>query len=448
MLSSLTGERRPFVAGTTFDLASVGYMGAEYALTGTASAYSPSGTGLIPIEVAGFVTRILVYRPLDESAFNGTVWVEWLNVSGGLDAAPGWIFTHTELIRSGAAWVGVSAQKTGVEGGASLLGLQSAGLVGTDPERYGGLHHPGDRFSYDIYTAATSAVRNGEGTVLDGLGVERVLAMGDSQSAFRLTTYVNDFDPGARVHDGFLVHARGGGAAPLDDESDPGEALRGKPVEFRPDLRVPVLCVEAETDLMSLGYLAARQADTEMLTTWEMAGTSHADVYTFVAGPIDNGHLPIDELAKAWTPVSEIFGMRLDRLVNAGPQHYVRNAAVHHLERWARGGQRPPAAERLQVRDGAFVEDDDGNVLGGVRTPHVDAPTSVLSGLGNGGHPISFLCGSTVPFDADRLRAIYGSKKAYLERFDAATDKAVEAGLVLAADAPELKAVAEANSPL
>jgi hypothetical protein len=55
------------------------------------------------------------------------------------------------LMRRGAAWVGVSAQKIGVEGGGSLIGLASYGLKETNPARYGALHHPGDRFSYDIY---------------------------------------------------------------------------------------------------------------------------------------------------------------------------------------------------------------------------------------------------------------------------------------------------------
>jgi hypothetical protein len=447
-LSLLTGGRRPFVAGTTFDLASVGYVEAEYALAGSANAYSRAQAGLVAIEEAEFVTRILVYRPIDDSDFNGTVWVEWLNVSGGLDAAPGWIFTHTELIRSGAAWVGVSAQQTGVQGGTSLLGLESMGLIGTDPARYATLRHPGDRFSYDIYTLASTAVRRACGTILEGLEVARLLAMGDSQSAFRLTTYVNDFDRGGGVHDGFLVHARGGGAAPLDDEAEPGTALRGAPVVFHPDLRAPVLCVEAETDLINLGYLAARQPDTEMLTTWEMAGTSHADIYTFVVGGIDTGHLPTDELARAWIPGSEFFGMRLDRPVNAGPQHYVRNAAVAHLDRWVRGGPRPPASDRLETRDGIFVTDAQGNVTGGIRTPHVDVPTNVLSGLGNGGHPMSFLCGSTIPFEPDRLRRLYSSKEGYLERFGEATDSAVAAGFVLPDDAAEIKAVAAANAPI
>ena len=50
-----------------------------------------------------------------------------------------------------------------------------------------------------------------------------------------------------------------------------------------------MLCVEAETDLMMLGYLPARQDDDETFVLWEMAGTSHADVYVFSAGPIDFG---------------------------------------------------------------------------------------------------------------------------------------------------------------
>ena len=40
-----------------------------------------------PAELADYRTRILVYRPADAARFNGTVVVEWLNVSGGLDGA-------------------------------------------------------------------------------------------------------------------------------------------------------------------------------------------------------------------------------------------------------------------------------------------------------------------------------------------------------------------------
>ena len=183
------------VAGTRFPLSDLSYAQEEYSLSGSARAFDRQSGQLGPVEEAPFVTRMLVVRPIDDDSFNGTVWIEWLNVSGGLDAAPGWIFTHTELIRTGAAWVGVSAQRIGVVGGDGLLGMRSPGLVGTDPTRYGGLTHPGDRFSYDIFSQASMTARKGEGTILEGLPIERILAIGDSQSAFRLTTYVNEFDP-------------------------------------------------------------------------------------------------------------------------------------------------------------------------------------------------------------------------------------------------------------
>jgi len=438
----------PFVAGTRFDLASAGYVAAEYVLSGTAGAYGRSGNGVATVEHADFATRVLVYRPADAGAFNGTVWVEWLNVSGGLDAAPDWIFTHTELMRRGAAWVGVSAQKSGVEGGAGILGMPSLSLVGINPARYGALHHPGDRFSYDIYAQVGAAVRSGSGTILDGLVVDRVLAIGQSQSAFRLTTFVNDIDSVTPVYDGFLIHARGRAAAPLDDDGDPAAALRGGPVAFHRGLRVPVLCVESETDLMSLDYLAVRQDDDDSFVAWEIAGASHGDVYTFAAGPIDTGRLPVHELAAAWVPVAEVYGMALDKAVNAGPQHYVMNAAVSRLDQWARDGTRPPPSPPLEVRDGVLVTDGLGNARGGIRTPHTDVPTAVLSGLGNSGHAIAFLCGSTTAFDAATLRSLYPSKEGYLERITAATAAAVSNGFVLEDDAAEISAIAAVNAPL
>ncbi|MFZ0666276.1 MAG: alpha/beta hydrolase domain-containing protein, partial [Acidimicrobiales bacterium] len=278
-IDEISGSRAPFVAGTGFDLSIVGYQQAEYALSGVATAFTAASGRTQPADEADFATRILVYRPIESARFNGTVWVEWLNVSGGLDAAPGWIHAHTEITRRGAAWVGVSAQKTGVDGGSSLLGLAATGLVGADPERYGSLHHPGDRFSYDVFTLASRLVRDGKGTILDDLEITRVIATGDSQSAFRLTTYVNDVDDLARVHDGFMIHSRGGGAAPLDQEAQLSAAVEGDPVFFRDDLRVPVFCVEAETDVITLQFINARQEEADKLSVWEMAGTSHADMY-------------------------------------------------------------------------------------------------------------------------------------------------------------------------
>ncbi|MEE8386800.1 MAG: alpha/beta hydrolase domain-containing protein, partial [Dehalococcoidia bacterium] len=136
-----------------FDLAPGGYLEEEFYVSGTATAYTSADPldsdgqwTAAPGDTAAYVTRILVRRPARRRKFNGTVVVEWHNVSGGLDAAPDWTYAHTLLMRNGFAWVGVSAQHEGVEGGGGSLGLNLS-LKAVDPARYGSLAHPGDSFS-------------------------------------------------------------------------------------------------------------------------------------------------------------------------------------------------------------------------------------------------------------------------------------------------------------
>ena len=88
---------------------------------------------------------MLVRAPADAETFSGTVIVEWLNVSGGVDADPEWASLREEIVRAGDAWVGVSAQRIGVEGGPVLVKVQDVpgaeaagkGLKAIDPARYG-----------------------------------------------------------------------------------------------------------------------------------------------------------------------------------------------------------------------------------------------------------------------------------------------------------------------
>jgi hypothetical protein len=440
----IAAGKGPFMGASVVD--GLGYTSNEYFLAGAAVAYDRNSAGDVKaVDTADYRTRILVYRPVDAARFNGTVVVEWLNVSGGLDASPDWTFLKRELMRGGYAWVGVSAQAVGVHGGSSVVGTpNAAGLTEVDPDRYGSLSHPGDRFSYDVYSQAGRVARGAGATVLADLAVERVVAIGESQSAMRLTTYVNAIDPIAQVYDGFFVHARGRSGAPLD-ASGPMRDPSAPPERFREDLRVPVLCFEAETDLIGLGYYPARQPDSDRFRLWEVAGTSHADVYTLVVGFVDDGTLSIAELADAWRPTASPLGFELDLPINAGPQHYVLQAGLAHFDRWLRDRTPPPTAPRLEVRDGdprSFVVDEHGIARGGIRTPHVDVPAATLSGLGNSGAPIAFLCGTTTPFSVEKLASMYADKADYCARFDAATEEAVSRGFLLEADAPEIKALA------
>ncbi len=147
---------------TSFDPAVVGYQQSEFVLSGTANAYEPTAPlgpdgkfSVAPTTTAPYTTRVVVMRPIDPRRFNGTVIVEWLNVSGGADAGTDWMLAHNELVREGFAWVGVSAQKVGVDA-----------LKGTDPQRgdaarYAALSHPGDSFSYESRTPYSTGRSNG-----------------------------------------------------------------------------------------------------------------------------------------------------------------------------------------------------------------------------------------------------------------------------------------------
>ncbi len=204
----------PSLFSVAFDLASVGYSTHEHFVTGTASAYADVGPrepdgrwDVTPTSTADFTTRIVVYRPTDAARSNGTLIVEWLNVTGGLDVPAVWMPTQRQLVREGYTWIGVSTQRVGIEGGGVLPGL---GLRATAPERYEPLHHPGDAYAYDMFTQIGRAVRAELATTY-GLPVERMIAVGASQSAFHLTTYVNAIDPRDAVFDGFLLQGRGRG---------------------------------------------------------------------------------------------------------------------------------------------------------------------------------------------------------------------------------------------
>src|SRR5215813_7271828 len=406
----ITGPGDPFVASTGFDLAKVGYEEAEYFISGSASAYTntaPLGAdGMWSAArngaTAAYKTRLLVYRPTNPRKFNGTVIVEWLNVSGGLDAAPDWSAGHLELLREGCAYVGVSAQIVGVEGGTALVGIVSLPLKTVNPERYGTLSHPGDSFSYDIYSQAGQAIRQPSGpSPLGDLKVKRVIAIGESQSAFRMVTYINAIHPTAHIYDGFLVHSRGGAfGAPL---SEGPQTLIATPAAtpIRGDVDVPVLTFQTETDLTLLGYFVARQDDAKNFRLWEVAGTAHADSYSLSVGNSDLGNDPnVAEPVITTDPVPGV--IHCDTPVNSGPQHYVLNAALAALIRWVRTGKVPKTAPRLDVSAGpppAINKDTNGNALGGIRTPQLDVPIATFTGT-QPGALICQLFGTTTPFDA------------------------------------------------
>jgi hypothetical protein len=390
------------VAGTPWsispgDYAERGYTQQEFFLHGTARAYLNDGAWgddgrwnarVNPDAAAPYTTRILVRRPADPARFNGTVLVEWMNVSAGFDVEPDYVWTRDELIRRGYAYVGVSAQAVGVNA-----------MKANNPTRYEPLAHPGDAFSYDMFSqAAMAALEPADGgpqPLGDLTGdVERVLADGESQSGGRLITYVNSVHPLVRLFDGFLIHSAAGGAALSQPSaagapttpSIPGGDVPRPVTRIRTDRQEPVLLFNTETDVVPFSNLGPsgihEQPDAASLRIWEVTGTAHVD--TELVGNLDCGGAP----------------------VNDGPQTYALSAAVRHLDRWVDSGRPAPRGPRISVTDGVIDRDPaTGLAKGGIRLPDVAVPTRTLSGSrppgAGGGNLFCFLAGARDPWNGD-----------------------------------------------
>ena len=450
-----------------YDLATLGYQETEFSLEGSATSYELEGErgadGRWDVTTgaeAPFRTRFVVRRPLDTDRFSGTVVVEWHNVSAGIDAAPDWGFFHRHLAAQGHAWVGVSAQKVGIDGGGFVESIHLKLLA---PERYRELEHPGDAWSFDMFTQVGALLRRPvQENPLGELVPEQMLAAGESQSAACLVTYINAVDPHAQVFDGFFVHGRPGAGVAIDGVFIPtarGEtmettrrAISSKGERIREDARVPVLVLQSETDVILLGGGLAAQPDSEQIRIWEMAGAAHADTYTVSAGRHDDGTLSAERMSELLRPTRNLMIGQTDTPINAGPQqHYVAQAALAHLAQWAAGGELPPQAPRLELdaKGTGYRLDGHGLARGGIRTPWVEAPTAVMGGLGQSGESFAMLFGRTEPFDDATLSALYPrGRDEYLQQFEASLDASIAAGFLLRDDREEILGLAAASYPL
>jgi hypothetical protein len=430
----ITGTNAPFIgASSPAGLADAGYVEHEYVAAGTATSYVSDGpfpadgtSRFTPDGAAAYRTRVLVRSPADPAAFSGTVVVEWLNVSGGVDANPDYASLQEELLRNGDAWVGVSAQRIGIEGGPVLVtapggeGIAGVGLKVIDPVRYSSLIHPGDGYSFDIFTQVARAVEAGS-PALGDMQPDVVIAAGESQSAIALTTYYNGVQPLAKTFDGFFIHSRGSAGLPLvgpGQYADLAGSLTNTKVTFRTDVAAPVMDIQSEGDVVGLlDSAVVRQPDSDTFRLWEVAGTSHADAHLLGANAarLDCG-VPI----------------------NDGPLHIVAKAALHSLDDWIRTGAPPPKAERIVLTTDAkpaVARSADGIALGGIRTPPVDVPTVALSG--SPGPSTSVLClllGSTNPLAPERLVAMYPTAADYTTQYAASVDQTIASGFALESD--------------
>lgn len=395
---------------TAMDLEGHGYVEEEYFIEGTANRYTSPEMETATIIDSGhpYKTRLVVRRPTSAARFNGTVVVEWVNVTAGRDMDIDWFQVGAHFLRNGYAWIGLSAQRVGVRH-----------LNDWSPTRYGSLDVTNggaienDALSYDILSAVAKAVRTpGEVDVLEGLVVERVFATGHSQSASRLAIYLNNVHPLQPVFDAVVVH--GGGGLIRDDKS------------------VKVFKLMAETDMPR--RLSSRQPDTNNFRQWEVAGSSHVDIF------FGEERAKVVALSEGLDPATAAMrDLVCDRPVYSRvPFRYVMHSAFDHLVRWVDEGTVPPLAFPIQAaRPGAptvFARDESGNARGGIRLAAHAVPTATNTGM-NSGSGFCRLYGSHEPFDDSKLSRLYRSHAQYVGAVRAVVSANLSAGYITAYDA-------------
>lgn len=395
-----------------FRLEDLGYTEAEYFVSGTA-------TSRVDGRTAPFTTRFILRRPLDPAAFNGTVVLDWVNVTAQFENAVDTLNSQQHFLREGYAYAHVSVQAAG------LCCLPALTPQTWDPQRYGALDHPGDEFAFSMLNQIAQAIRAPLGVdAMAGLPVRTLLVAGQSQSANQLFDFVTGGHLDPAVIDGLLIH------------SSIGRVFRENPM-------VPVLHLLSDYEAMPEG-----PPPLANLVLWEVAGAAHQDFHVgyqqvFGQGPRAAASLP-QRPASAYLELLETAGNYGEQphplhaaCILAGasfPIRYSVNAAFDALQRWARGGPRPPTPPRYQFdAEGALARDAVGNALGGLRLPPVEVPiaryASTACGLG----------GITVPFSALQIAGTYDSHAAYACAMAAASDRAVAEGYLLPADAEDLR---------
>ena len=236
---------------------------------------------------------------------------------------------------------------------------------------------------------------------LAGLDVERVLAIGASQSAGRMTIYYNVVLPQQTpVFDGygFIV-----GSAPSRVGAE------------------PIIQVLSETDVTNP---ATRRSDSDVFRRWEVAGAAHSGF----EGAEYRRPLQVRDLGAA--PVYECTNPHFSRVLLSQPIE----AAYGHLARWVDGGAPPPHAPYLEFSGTTKVRNALGLAQGGIQLSQVSVPTALNTGS-NSGPSFCILFGTHVPFSEAQLSSLYRNHGRYVSGVSNADAANVAAGYLLPADA-------------
>ncbi|WP_162617507.1 alpha/beta hydrolase domain-containing protein [Yoonia maritima] len=425
------------MSAAAVDLTAFGYSELEFFTEGTAQRYRGATLGeMDTAEVIddgySYRSRVLLRRPSQE-AFNGTLVVEWTNVTAGQDIDFAFAEMHEHLLSQGYAVAVISAQKNGVDR-LKTWSLERYGSLTVDADNVdpqggvvdtcvAGPDCPVDPLAWDIFSQTVVTLKStGNGAPLAGYDIETVIALGQSQSAFRLSSYYNTIQPLTGLFNGFLF-----------DDLAP---------QLRTDLQVPAISVNSEVT----ADMFPPTEPSDFVRIWDLAGAAHSSVYG--AEYVDRMVLRDASYPGANGPLS--FTETLASQNCAMPSSYSEvdtgaalSAALVSLEAWAEEGTPAPASQVFaRDADGKVLRDAEGLPIGGLQLPEFAVPAT--SNAINGPTVFCTLSGYSQDLTPDEMTTRYGTKDAYVAAVQASGQDLIEAGYLLPDDAKASVARAEA----
>lgn len=426
------------------DLSLNAYVEEEYSISGTANiyAYTDDAAQTPATEIVDgnipYTTRILLRRPEQPGNFSGTVFLELLNATAGWDGDPIWQSNHEYIIRSGAAWLGITAKPVSVDFLRDSWG--SVTHVERNASRYRSLSMPAQGQVWDMLSQVGLLLKNpvSKHNPLSRFSVTRIIMVGYSQSADYQVTYANSFHFGAQtpsgkpVYDGYFISSGHGTAKHV---SGPGNETPEYLAEDdrRNLIRVdaPVIRFQSQTEVVGFAAFRARQteADFPKLRFYEMAGGAHVDAYLNAIG----GQALVRDLGLPPSfcpePVNAYNPIRIA---------YVQSALLDALVQWISNGTEPPASRFMELssRDGSteLLLDQNGNGVGGIRPPALQVPVGRYLG-NNSGPGFCFLFGGFIPFTDEKLHSLYPDPGSFIAPITRAIRNSQSQGFLLAQDA-------------
>jgi len=282
--------------------------------------------------------------------------------------------------------------------------------------------------------------------------VARVIGSGKSQSGRFLKTFLyGGFNKAGdrAILDGIHVFTSAGMLPLMRTSPGPESSANGIPtfddVEWRGYTEEPLLVAKVAAggprmfvQNSTTDYYAIRSSlqRTGSAGTADVALPANMRMYDMAGAPhaiSPNAKCEMKPAVLDWTPISR--------------------ALLLHLDAWIARGTEPPATILMPLEAAApdaalrapahFPQaviqvpkrDADGNALGGIRLPDVEAPLGTHVGLNSTRTRGCMLVGGYVPFDAAQVAAHYKNRDDYVNRIRGSARKLVNDGFLLPEDA-------------